>query len=144
MNTCEPKEPLQPFIANACCLAAAIGAYAALTLSIVGEGPGNYAVFKSNAPVQMTQHTEHGMERADTSASSSKQSAARVDQSIESDDKKVPPPSQTKGQSEKSGGSQYVKSNQFMLKDALCNFTNGELVCHRATGLRHLSLLSGS
>lgn len=102
MNTCMPAEPLQPFITNACCLAAAIGAYVALTLSIVGEGPGNYAVFKATTQTEMAVRTE------------------------------------------KSGGSQYVKSNQFMLKDALCNFTNGELVCHRATGLRHLSQMSGS
>ena len=40
--------------------------------------------------------------------------------------------------------SRYVKSNQFMLKDAVCNFTNGELVCHRTVGLRHISRLTGS
>ncbi len=40
--------------------------------------------------------------------------------------------------------SQHVKSNQFMLKDAFCNFNNGELVCHRATGLRHIPNLTGS
>ncbi len=42
------------------------------------------------------------------------------------------------------GQSQYVKSNQFMLKDAVCNYTNGDLVCHRAVGLRHISELTGS
>ena len=35
--------------------------------------------------------------------------------------------------------SQYTKSNMFMLKDAFCNFTNGDLVCHRATGFRYLT-----
>ncbi len=42
------------------------------------------------------------------------------------------------------GQSQHVKSNQFMLKDAFCNFNNGDLVCHRATGLRHIPNLTGS
>ena len=39
--------------------------------------------------------------------------------------------------------SRHSKSNTFMLKDAFCNFTNGELVCHRAVGLRHASRLTG-
>lgn len=42
------------------------------------------------------------------------------------------------------GQSQYVKSNQFMVKDAICNFVNGDLVCHRAVGIRHISNLTGS
>ena len=42
------------------------------------------------------------------------------------------------------GQSSFTKSNQFMLKDAICNFTNGELVCHRAVGLRHFTKLAGS
>ena len=33
--------------------------------------------------------------------------------------------------------SRYTKSNMFMLRDAFCNFTNGELICHRAIGFRH-------
>ena len=46
--------------------------------------------------------------------------------------------------SSSNGQSKFVKSNQFMLKDAMCNFTNGELVCHRTVGLRHISRLTGS
>lgn len=46
--------------------------------------------------------------------------------------------------SRQNGQSQHVKSNQFMLKDAFCNFNNGDLVCHRATGLRHIPNLTGS
>lgn len=42
------------------------------------------------------------------------------------------------------GQSHYVKSNQFMLKDAICNFTNGNLVCHRAVRLQRPSSRFGS
>ncbi len=40
--------------------------------------------------------------------------------------------------------SRHTKSNMFMLKDAFCNFSNGDLVCHRAVGLRRNSKRSGS
>jgi len=40
--------------------------------------------------------------------------------------------------------SRHTKSNMFMLKDAFCNFSNGDLVCYRAVGLRRNPKQSGS
>lgn len=40
--------------------------------------------------------------------------------------------------------SRHVKSNMFMLKDAFCNFNNGDLVCYRAVGKRRATEISGS